>query len=199
MTFHDVRFPEIVEAGITGGPSYLTSIVETTGGQEKRNASWSLPRYKWRFGQPIMDATVLATILAFFHARLGRLHSFRFKDWSDFQASGDNIGTGNSVALTFQLRRVYTSGGVSLFRRITRPVAGTVKIYVDGVEQLAGVAVNVSTGLVTFSTAPASAKPITWTGEFDIPVRFDTDELPLTMDQVDIGDLSGVEIIEVRE
>ncbi len=199
MAFHDVRFPEVIEAGMQGGPAFLTTIVESTGGQEKRNGAWSLPRYKWRFGTGLRDQAGLDVLLAFFMARMGRLHSFRFKDWLDYTAAGDNIGTGNGVALTFQLRRVYTSGGVSLYRKITRPVSGTVKIYVDGVEQLSGVSVNTSTGLVTFSVAPLDTKPITWTGQFDVPVRFDSDELPLTLEAVDVGELSQMEIIEVRE
>ena len=199
MAFHDVRFPEIIEAGMEGGPSYLTTVVESTGGAEKRNAAWSLPRYKWRIGTGIRDQAGLDVLIAFFHARQGRLHSFRFKDWVDFQSNGDNIGTGDGATTTFQLRRVHTSGGVSLYRKITRPVSGTVKIYKAGVEQVSGVSVSTSTGLVTFSVAPSAAQAITWTGEFDVPVRFDADELPITLEAVDVGELSQMEIVEVRE
>ena len=38
-------------------------------------------------------------------------------------------------------------------RTITKPVAGTVKVYLDGVEQLSGWSVDTTTGLVTFGTA----------------------------------------------
>jgi hypothetical protein len=49
----------------------------------------------------------------------------------------------------------YPSGSVIEVRTITKPVAGTVKVYLDSVEQLSGWPVDTTTGLVTFGTAPS--------------------------------------------
>lgn len=199
MAFHDVRFPEIIEAGMEGGPSFATDIVESTGGQEGRNARWSMPRYKWQIGTGIRDQSALDVLLAFFLARLGRLHSFRFKDWVDYMATLQVLGTGDGTNKVFQLRKGYTSGGVTLWRKITRPVSGTAKIFKAGVEQVSGVTVDYATGVVTFGTAPTLGQEIAWTGEFDVPVRFDSDDFSVQLEQVDVGMVSNLAIIEVRE
>ena len=60
-------------------------------------------------------------------------------------------------------------------RTITKPVAGTVRVYKDDAEQLSGWSVDVTTGVVTFSTAPAASVAITADFELDVSVRFDTD------------------------
>lgn len=182
MAFHDIRLPTVIEQGATGGPTYSTSIITTLGGHEKRIANWSAPLHKWNIGSGVRDDAAFAALLAFFHARLGRTYAFRFKDWSDYQAVGEPL-----VAVTggYQLAKTYTSGSNSLVRRITRPVSGTASFTGGGT-------LNYSTGLITGGGAG------TWTGEFDIPVRFDSDEFRLTLDQVDIG-TAEMDILEIRE
>jgi uncharacterized protein (TIGR02217 family) len=98
--------------------------------------------------------TQLDTLIAFFRARKGRAHGFRFKDWTDYKATAQALGTGNGTITTFQLIRTYSSGGSTDVRTITKPVAGTVKVYLAGVLQASGWSVNTTTGVITFTTAP---------------------------------------------
>jgi uncharacterized protein (TIGR02217 family) len=67
-------------------------------------------------------------------------------------------------------------------RTITEPVAATVKVYLDGIQQLPGWSVDTTTGLVTFSTAPALGVEVTAEFEFDVPVRFGTDHMAVTIE-----------------
>lgn len=203
MAFHDDRFPVTISKGATGGPEYVTSIVETVAGTEKRNAWWSQARGKWNVGTGLMrrDDTVRSdfeALIAFFRARSGRAHSFPFKDWSDYQATDQNIGTGNASAVAFQLRKAYTSGGITVYRTITKPITAGVVVKVNG-SVVTPSSIARLTGIVTLASAPANGHAVTWSGEFDVPVRFDSDHLALTLESLDLGQWGDVNVIEVRE
>ncbi|MDF2766770.1 MAG: hypothetical protein K0S81_3765 [Rhodospirillales bacterium] len=104
------------------------------------------------------------------------------EDWTDYKATGELLGTGDDAQTQFQLVKHYPSGSVIEVRTITKPVAGTVKVYLDDVEQLSGWSVDTTAGLVTFGTAPALGVEITADFEFDVPVRFDTDHMAGTIE-----------------
>lgn len=171
-----------VAYGTTGGPEYRTQIVEVDSGRESRNATWSQALGVWDIGSRRYNRAELDTLLAFFRARQGRLRGFRYKDWADYKATSQPIGTGDGATTTFQLQRTYTSGAASSVRKITKPVAGTVAVYLNGAAQASGWSVDTTTGIVTFATAPAAGVPVTADFEFDVPVRFDVDQLQARFD-----------------
>ena len=207
MAFHEIRFPDAISRGARGGPERRTQIVELASGAEERNASWANSRRRYDVAYGIRRADDLAAVVAFFEARNGRLHGFRFKDWADFKsclpsqisASTDQpIGTGNGSTNTFQLAKRYTSGAQSWTRAITKPVVGTVTIALNGTPQASGWSVSTTTGLITFTTAPAAGVAITAGFEFDVPVRFDTDALDITLDLERLGSITSIPLIELR-
>lgn len=198
MAFHEIRFPDDIAYGATGGPEFATSIVATASGYEQRNINWSSARGRWDVASGLKKQTQLDTLIAFFRARKGRAHGFRFKDWTDYKAIGQSIGTGDGTNKTFQLSRTYLSGGSTDVRTITKPVAGTVKIYLAGVLQSSGVSINTTTGIVTFTTAPGNNVAVSADYEFDVPVRFDTDRMAVTIEQINLHQWSGIPIIEIR-
>ena len=55
--------------------------------------------------------------------------------------------------------------------------SSTVRVYLDAVEQLFGWPVDVSAGVITFSAAPAAGVQVTAHFDFDVPARFDTDQM----------------------
>jgi uncharacterized protein (TIGR02217 family) len=97
----------------------------------------------------------------------------------------------------FQLVKRYPSGSVIEVRTITKPVVGTVRIYEDGVEQLPGWSVDVTTGVVTFTTAPAAGVAITTDFELDVPVRFDTDHMAVTIESFHLHRWQQIPIVEL--
>jgi uncharacterized protein (TIGR02217 family) len=207
MAFHEVRFPDNISRGARGGPERRTQIVELASGAEERNASWANSRRRYDVAYGIRRADDLAAVVAFFEARNGRLHGFRFRDWADFKSclpsqtpgpTNQPIGTGNGEATLFQLTKRYTSGAQSWSRAITKPVAGTVTIALNGTPQASGWSVSTATGLVTFTTAPAAGIAITAGFEFDVPVRFDTDVLDVTLDLERLGSITSIPLIELR-
>lgn len=207
MAFHEVRFPDNISRGARGGPERRTQIVELASGAEERNASWANSRRRYDVAYGIRRADDLAAVVAFFEARNGRLHGFRFKDWADFKSclpsqspgpTNQPIGTGNGSMIEFQLAKRYTSGTQSWTRAITKPVAGTVTIALNGTAQASGWSVSTTTGLITFTTAPAAGVAITAGFEFDVPVRFDTDVLDVTLDLERLGSITSIPLIELR-
>ena len=196
--FAEVQFPPDISYGSSGGPEYATDIVSSLSGHEQRNIQWSQARLRYNVGKGVKTAAQLAALIAFFRARKGRAYGFRFKDWSDFRASGEIIGTGNGVQLQFQLAKRYISGGVQETRAIRKPVSGTVQVYKNAVLQTTGISVDHATGMVTFTTAPASGATVSSNFEFDVPVRFDTDRLAATMDSYGTHSWVDIPLVEVR-
>ena len=138
----------------------------------------------------------MTALLTFFYARRGRAIGFRFKNHDDFEGVTEEIGEGDGSTVDFQLVRNYESGGKTFVRRITKPVTSTVTIYVDSVLE-AAVNINYETGVVTFAVAPTSGEVITADFEFDVPVRFDTDHLPVNLSTYQARS-ADVAVVEVR-
>lgn len=184
--FHEVQFPSDISYGASGGPEYSTDVVMTHSGYEQRNINWSSARAVYNVGHAVKTQSQLEVLIAFFRARKGRAYGFRFKDWSDFSVVGQSIGTGDGVTTTFQLIKTYNSGSESESRSIHKPVENSVDIYVDGVLQSSGMSVNITSGVVTFTTPPALGLSITADFEFDVPVRFDTDRLSTSLDDYQV-------------
>ena len=207
MAFHEVRFPDNISRGARGGPERRTQIVALSSGDEERNASWANSRRRYDVAYGIRRADDLAAVVAFFEARNGRLHGFRFKDWSDYRsglptaaiaATDQLIGTGTGSQTAFQLTKRYASGTQSWTRTIAKPVAGTVVMALGGVPQGSGWSVDLATGIVTFLTAPGSGVAITAGFEFDVPVRFDSDTLDVTLDVERLGSITSIPLVEIR-
>ena len=147
MAFHEVRFPDDISRGARGGPERRTQVVELASGDEERNASWADSRRRYDAAYGIRRADDLAAVTAFFEARNGRLHGFRWKDWGDFKSSlpsapvtpiDQALGTGDGATTAFQLVKRYESGAQAWVRRIVKPVAGTVRVARDVVDAAAG-------------------------------------------------------------
>ncbi len=207
MAFHEIRFPDTISRGARGGPERRTQIVELASGDEERNAAWANSRRRYDVSYGVRRADDLAAVVAFFEARNGRLHAFRFKDWSDYKsclpsavpgATDQIIGTGDGVTTTFQLTKTYASGGQSWARVISKPVAGTATVSLNEIALGAGWSVDATTGLVTFALPPGPGFTVRAGFEFDVPVRFDTDELPVTLDLERMGAIPSIPLIEVR-
>jgi len=198
MSFEEIQFPSDISYGAAGGPMFLTDVVATVSGHEQRNSKWSQSRAKYNAASGIKTETQWQALIAFFRARRGMAVGFRYKDWSDYKGENVQIGVGDDSETDFQLVKIYASGSVAVSRSITKPVVGTIDIYVDAMLQNSGVTIDTTTGIVTFDSAPSSGDVITADFEFDVPVRFDTDELALSMDSFDAGSWSSIPLIEVR-
>lgn len=199
MAFHDVQFPPDIALGAVGGPGYHTSVVTLASGREKRNVDWSDARCVWDVAHGLKTQDQLDRLLAFFRARQGKAHSFRFKDWSDFVLGRQGIAIGDGATATFPLQKTYAdAGGYLAVRRLTRPVPGTVRVWLDGVEQTA-LNIDHATGFIGFAAAPAGGAAIEAQCQFDVPARFDTDQMQVTVEDYGTYSWGQIPVVEVKE
>lgn len=199
MAFVEVRFPTDIAYGSAGGPEYSTDVVVLQSGYEQRNSNWSQARVRYNVAYGVKTPAQLQSLIGFFRARKGRADGFRFKDWTDYQATAQSLGTGDGTQTQFQLVKNYASGSVTETRLVTKPVNGTVSLYLNGVLQSSGAySVNYTTGLVTFTAAPGSGVAVTADFEFDIPVRFDTDRLSAVLETYGAQSAEDIPLVEIR-
>jgi uncharacterized protein (TIGR02217 family) len=210
MAFHNIRFPVDLSFGSLGGPERRTEIVALANGHEERNTPWSQARRRYDAGLGMRALDDLERLIAFFEARAGMLHAFRWKDWADYRSAPASapilptdqpIGTGDGVTRVFQLAKTYRSGPHLARRLITKPVAGSVCIALGGMEQEVDLdwSLDELTGLVSFDTPPGPGVAVSAGFEFDVPVRFDTDLIQVSVAAFRAGEVPRVPVIEVRE
>lgn len=209
MAFHEVRFPAALSFGSVGGPERRTEIVTLANGFEERNTPWAAARRRYDAGVSLRSLDDIQELIAFFEARQGQMHGFRWKDWADYsscRASGEVgfedqlIGVGDGVTVEFGLVKAYRSGPAEEVRRIGKPVAGSVRVGLMGDEVQEGVQFTLddTTGVVRFVTPPAVGERVTAGFEFDVPVRFDTDRIQVSVASFQAGDVPHVPVVEVR-
>jgi uncharacterized protein (TIGR02217 family) len=197
--FDDVRFPLALGAHAEVMPETSTAIVAGAGGTEARNADWAEPRTRYDVGPGVRSTADIAALLAFFRARLGPARAFRLQDPFDYATGapvgfGDVVlGSGDGVTTRFALVRRYGA----MARRITRPVAGSVRVGIGGGETQ-GFAVEPG-GWVLLDRAPGKGVAVSAGFAFDVPVRFAEDRLQVARATFGAGDSPSVPLIEVRE
>lgn len=207
MAFDEIQLPLRVGFGSQGGPRFSTEIITVDGGHERRNQNWSAPRRTYDAATGLRSASDVSILLSFFYARAGRARGFRLKDWSDYTSatngtdaphfSDQTLGMGDDSQTEFPLIKVYSSGGVTYTRSIKKPVAGSVTLAVNGVLIASGWSVDTASGMVTFAAAPLAGAVITAGFQFDVPVRFDTDQLSLSAEDFQLM-RSSIPLMELR-
>lgn len=206
--FHEARLPARLAFGCTGGVERRTQVTTLGSGFERRSSPWAQGRRRYLIGTAVRPLDDAAALVAFFEARRGRLHGFRFRDPADCKscapsqtpaAADQAIGTGDGARKVFALVKAYGDGEGAVVRPIAKPVAGTVKIAVAGLALGAGAfAVDAATGLVTLVAAPAAGAAVTAGFEFDTPVRFDGDRIDVTLESFNAARVGAVSLVEVR-
>jgi uncharacterized protein (TIGR02217 family) len=208
--FHDVRFPTAISFGATGGPERITEIVRLTSGHESRNTRFAASRHRYDVGTGLRSLSDLYEIVAFFEARRGPLHAFRFRDPFDMKscrgdlevaATDQPLGTGDGVLDRFPLVKRYGDEGGAYERAIGKPVEGTLVVAVDGVVvDVEDVSFDDETGEVVLAPAavPAEGAEVTAGYEFDVPVRFDTERIEIGIADFRAGRIPTIPLVEVR-
>ncbi|MEW9806802.1 phage distal tail protein, Rcc01695 family [Mesorhizobium marinum] len=210
-SFHDVRFPSAVSFGATGGPERRNEIVALTSGREKRNARFSQSRRHYDAGTGVRSLADLHDVLAFFEARRGSLHAFRFRDPFDMKscrpddlplATDQILGTGDGATARFALTKTYGEGEDAYRRFISRPVIETLRVAVAGVEKTAPAqwSFDLATGEVVLApdSVAAVGEVVTAGYEFDVPVRFDAERIAVSITAFKAGQIPSIPLIEVR-
>ena len=208
MSFHVIQFPKKISFGSRGGPMRKTTIVTSASGGEERNSLWANSLRIYDIGYGIKTLNDIHDIIDFFEERRGQFYGFRYFDKLDYKSSAplsnpsfdDQIlGQADGVQVEFQLQRLYGDLHARWERKIIKPILGSVTVGIDGVEIASSEwQVNSITGIVTFNNAPANLSTITAGFEFDVPVRFDTDQIEISIEAFEAGDIQSIKLKEIR-
>lgn len=208
MTIPTYRLPEGIERGSRFNPTFNNVIQEALSGNEQRFARWTKCRGVGDISYGLLNSTDTTgdfrAIVAIYRAHFASLLPFRFRDWSDYIATNENFGTGDASETQFQLTMTYdpsqillNTPGSLLYVRDIFLLDGAPVIKVDGTTKTVVTDYSISAaGVVTFTAAPANGKAITWTGLFDVPVRFDG-QLSVITNESDIVAIGPLPIKEV--
>jgi uncharacterized protein (TIGR02217 family) len=208
--FHDVRFPVAVSFGATGGPERRNEIVALTSGREKRNARASQSRRSYDAGTGVRSLGDLYDIVAFFEARRGSLHAFRFRDPFDMKscrpdatpsAFDQPLGTGDGETARFPLVKVYGEGEDAYRRLVFKPLLSSLRVAVAGVEAHSpgDFSFDEAAGEIVFAAGkvPAEGASVSAGYEFDVPVRFDTERIEVSLKAFRAGQIPSIPLVEV--
>lgn len=193
------RFPDDISYGSSGGPNFKTWVYEGHSGKEQRNIGWATSKARYDVSHAIKDKADMDTLRSWFYAMQGRAYGFRFKDWGDYELVDEQIGTGDGTTAVFPIIKTYTVGLNNYTRRIFKPIATGLVVKVNGVTQTLTThyTVDTTTGKITFVTPPSAALPITVTCEFDVPVRFDTDQFTASHEGWLMESWSSIGLVEL--
>ncbi|WHO40509.1 DUF2460 domain-containing protein [Sphingobium sp. AP49] len=207
QAFDDIVFPLAIGREASLSPCFSTQIVESPSGHERRSSDWADARLAFDAGPGVRSEADIATLISFFRARRGAARGFRFTDPYDDRSSvaglppgplDQRLGAGDGITTEFALMRHYGEGTATQGRRITRPVAGSIRVAIDGVEQADGWQ-HAGMGIVAFDAAPAEGALLTAGFRFDVPVRFAEDRLEINRATFAAGEAPSVPLVEIRE
>jgi len=105
------------------------------------------------------------------------------------------LGLGNGRQTEFALVKNYGAGEQ---RRVTRPIAGSVRVSIGNSERHDGWLLG-ELGTVMFDEPPAVGAEVRAGFLFDVPVRFASDQLEINRASFQAGEAPSVPLIEVRE
>jgi uncharacterized protein (TIGR02217 family) len=210
QAFHEVRFPVAISFGATGGPARRNEIVRLTSGHERRNARLGDSRRSYDAGTGLRSLGDVHDVVAFFEARRGSLHGFRFRDPFDWRSGRPDdppspldqaIGAGDGATAVFQLTKTYGAGADAYVRTIAKPEAGSVVVAVAGAMRSEGThfSLDAATGRITFLAGhvPAAGAAVTAGFAFDVPVRFDAEQLSVSLAGFRAGQIPSIPLIEI--
>ena len=190
---------------------YRTDVAEAASGATERNSLWAYPLHV--FGLPLNNRlqAELEEIAEYFHAAGGAGNTFDFFDRNedrtcalDADPASDDVTLGTAVAsqTDFQLIKTYIKGGRTQSRKITRPIAASVLVEVDGTPQTVTTDYTIQDlGIIRFNSGLSGGEIVKAGFRFYVPVAFASDDVDTTIHNRSseyIGD-SVVDLVEIRE
>jgi len=195
MTFSNLKLPDPLSYGSSGGVQFATEVMQTHNGGEYRAAKWDYPVSKYNVMPAIDSFAKIKQLQAFFRIHKGRAIGFRFKDFLDYMQIDQIIACGDGKTRKFELFKSYWHDDKFIKRRIFKPVENTVEIYVN--KKQVEAKIDYENGTFTLRNIPRPESIITASFEFDVPARFDVDYLEMTPDISRMGNYD-IPIVEIK-
>lgn len=171
-----------------------TDIVAMNSGRERRNAAWQFKKMQFTANFAMLTREAQQEVVNAFYACQAQLYLFRFRDYGDYQADHSPLLTAAVVGTTdpIQITKRYQFGPVYADRMI-QALGPSCTVYDSGNHAVTGT-FDLSLGIFTPTSAWGSGE-YTWSGTFDCWVRFNSDDLDITMQNIEIS-TADVELAE---
>jgi uncharacterized protein (TIGR02217 family) len=191
---------------VTKAPTFQTRIQRAVSGRELRALDYPYPL--WRFtlvfeflrDNPTAGLDELRTLLGFYLSCQGAYGTFLFQDPSDYQVSGQYLGTGNSSVSIFQMQR--TMGTALPNGGFVEPIVAPnliSAVYFNGITQnSSGYTFDPNSGLLTFATPPATDLVVTADFSYWFRCRFVDDSYDFENFMYRLWQLKKLTFISVR-
>lgn len=202
--FRDVNFPIELGASAWVEPRFSTSIATGASGFEFRNVNWEQARLRFDVAPGVRSITDLQNLLSFFRSMRGNAVAFRFRDEMDYSSSGMSsepgaadiqLGIGDGATTRYPLIKTYGEGEE---RRITQPIASSVRVSIGGEELGNGWTLS-ALGVIEFADPPETGAIVAAGFLFDVPVRFEDEQIRVSRKTYLAGESFSIPLIEVRE
>lgn len=183
MAFKNIRFPTGIRYGAATGHSFSTAIAKALNGGSQRNSLWDYPLRKFQVERGLRTKALREAFNAHYLVCNGPGDTFRARDPNDYEV---DTGQGVFTALgggTYQMWKRFTAGAYTKDIPVYLPVDGTIVVNGGALIQTTHWTLNYTTPsgvLNTVGSPPAT--PVSWTGEYDIHVRFEEDDLMVTIE-----------------
>jgi uncharacterized protein (TIGR02217 family) len=198
-SFIEKRFPEDIGAGSLSCTEYWTDVAIMHNAYEQRNINWLQPRMRFQIARGLKDQGQIEQLISFFRICRGRAIGFRFKDWSDYRAENQILAIGDGKKQAFQLIKTYRIGEINEKRFIRKPIASSIQVFIDKRPlSLKEFEINTSNGMLNLAQPLPVKSTLSANFEFDVPARFDSDMLPLSIEGEEVYLAGEIAIIEIK-
>ena len=150
--YDNMRFPEDIEYGFSGGPRFKTTRTQANSGFIQSIINYRQALREYEISDANQTDAQRKELLKFFYQVYGGGIGFRFKDWFDYEVTaldgvfGEDGPEGDETEQLYKSYS-YSSNHPAYNRIIQKPVYNTVKIYKNGTLQ--SWPVNYTNGKVT--------------------------------------------------
>ncbi len=160
-------------------PSYKTIIQTPASNRGEARFSltpWPIWLFEYDFsylkGDIGVASSALQNLVGFFGAVQGSFASWLFMDKWDNAVTQAYFGTGDGSTTVFQLSR-----NIAGMTDVIQNISGIPALFANGAAIATSAYSISSTGVVTFTSAPAAGAVLQWTGNFFFRCRFEEDDL----------------------
>lgn len=214
MAFKEVRLNIYISYDSQSGPSYKTSVIELPSGAEQRIGWWTTGRKQWKIKKELLSRADILELETFFRTMKGKLHGFRLRDWLSYKQVDAPMGVIDNTHGQMQFLYSESVTSSTEIQKVTKPVLAAdvendstqfdyspdITLKRDGSPWTSGGnwTIDRNTGIITYASSQ-NGHTITWSGSYDWPVRFDSDEAMFHREGLDIHDWSDISMIELKQ
>jgi uncharacterized protein (TIGR02217 family) len=201
VSFLELQLDAEYSYGSQGGPGYTTLVTAVPSRSEQRVQLSSRGYRRYRINYQDKSPVQMASLRDFFATTQGKTHGFRHKDILEYKIEDEPLTAINTAGVyTAQLSILYDRFGGTEVRPITKPQTALVPITLtrngSPFASSGNWSLNTTTGLITF-TADQSSQELEWSGQFDVPVRFDFDEFEPEYADFGVVNWDSVTLLEI--